>query len=90
MELKKVRENLDNIDQEIVLLLAKRLSLVKELAQYKAENNISMKDPDREKEILLKTSELGEKHNLRKEYVQDIFKRIIEESHNIQKEISGK
>lgn len=90
MELNEIREKLDKLDNEIVLLLAKRLSLMPHVADYKIKHNIARYQPEREKEILSKKAELGEKNGLRKEYIEDIFKRIIEESHVVEKKIMGK
>lgn len=90
MELKEIREHLDRLDNAIVLLLAERLSLIPHVARYKIKHNIQRYQAEREKEILIKKAELGEKYNLRKEYIEDMFKRIIEESHHIEKKIIGK
>ena len=90
MELKEIREHLDRLDNVIVLLLAERLSLISHVANYKLKNNISRYQPDQEKEILFKKGEIGKKYNLRKEYIEDIFKRIIEESHILEKKIMAK
>ena len=90
MELKEIREHLDRLDNAIVLLLAERLSLIPHVARYKIKHNIPRYQAEREKEILIKKAELGEKYSLRKEYIEDMFKRIIEESHHIEKMIIGK
>lgn len=89
MELDEIRKKLDKIDNGIVLLLAERLSLMPYVANYKIKHNIARHQPEREKEILSKKTELGEKNGLRKEYIEDIFKRIIEESHIVEKKIIG-
>jgi chorismate mutase/prephenate dehydrogenase len=90
MNLKDMREALDRIDNEIVTLLAKRLSLIPYIAEHKMKNGAPRTDPEREREVLAKGAKLGEKVNLRKEYVEDIFKRIIEESHYIERKMMGK
>lgn len=89
MELTEIRDHLDRIDNAIVLLLAERLSLIPDVAEYKVKNNVPREQPEREKLIFKKKSEFGKKHGLRPEYVQDVFKRIIEESHVVEKEIIG-
>ena len=89
MELNEIREHLDRLDNAIVLLLAERLSLIPHVANCKVKNNIARYQPDREKAILSMKTELGKKYNLREEYVEDIFKQIIEESHAIEKKIMG-
>ena len=37
--LEKLRENIDNIDNEILILLKRRFQTVKKVAQYKEKNN---------------------------------------------------
>ena len=90
MNLSEIRNHLDRIDNALVLLLAERLAFIPYVAEYKLKHNIERYQPEREKEILKNKSELGKKHNLREEYLIDIFKRIIEESHHIEKDIMGK
>jgi len=87
MQLDEIRKQIDRIDHDIIVLLAERLALMPDVAKYKIENKISRYQPEREEKILNKKTKMGEKHNLEKEYVEDIFKRIIEESHIIQKKI---
>ena len=89
MELTEIRDHLDRIDNAIVLLLAERLSMIPHVAEYKLKNQVPRIVPEREKLILDKKTELGKKHGLKQEYVQDIFKRIIQESHIIEKQIMG-
>jgi chorismate mutase len=90
MELKETREVLDKVDRAIVLLLAKRLSLLPHIVEHKIRNNLPRKDPEREKDVIGRGVELGKRNDLRKEYVEDIFRRIIEESHYVEKKMMGK
>jgi len=90
MELEEIRKEIDRIDNDILSLLSKRLELMPAVAEYKLQNNLEQKQPNREKKLLAGKIKLGNKHGLRKEYVKDIFKRVIEESHEVQKEIMKK
>jgi len=90
MDLEKIRKQIDKIDDNILSLLAERASLMPDVAQYKLENNIARNQPEREKELISKIIKQSEKYNLNSKYVQNIFKRIIRESHTIQKKIIGK
>ena len=89
MDLKEIRKNLDKIDKDIILLLAKRLSLAQNAAQSKIEKNIKRYQPEREQDILKEIAEFGKKYNLREEYTRELFKRIIKESHHTEKNIIG-
>lgn len=86
-ELANIRKEIDIIDKEIIELLAKRLSLMPKISRYKKIKNLEICDSKREEELLNSKLEIGKEKGLREEYIQDIFKRIIEESHNSQKNL---
>lgn len=90
MDLKDLRTNIDRIDKEIILLLSERLSLMPWVADYKLKHNIGRTDKEREKQILKKLKQIGKENNLREEYIKDIFKRIIIESHFVEKKFFKK
>ena len=52
MELQELRENINNIDQELVELFVKRMELAAQVADYKKANNLPIYVPAREREIL--------------------------------------
>lgn len=52
MELRQAREDIDKIDNEIIELVAKRLSIAKEIAKIKKKNNLSVENKEREEEVL--------------------------------------
>lgn len=52
--LKSFREEIDNVDKEIVRLFEKRMKLVSEVAKYKKENNIEVYSKNRESEVIEK------------------------------------
>ena len=83
MVLKKLRKDIDDIDQNLVLLLAKRISLIKKVYEFKQKNKIKLFDKKREKQILTEQSRLANKLKINKKLVSDVFKRILKESHNI-------
>ncbi|MBP7708232.1 chorismate mutase [Candidatus Pacearchaeota archaeon] len=90
MELKQLRDKLDKIDEEIVLLLAKRLTLIPAVAEYKKKNNVARHQPDREKQIIDSRRKIAEQNKINPDLVEKIFKDIILESHEIEKKVMGK
>jgi chorismate mutase len=56
MELDKIRENIDQVDTELTLLLEKRLALVSQVAQYKKAQQMSVLDQKRENDLLEKVA----------------------------------
>lgn len=56
-ELKNIRSELDKLDDEITDLWLKRMSLIKDVAVYKAKNGKKVSDGNREDEIIYRLSE---------------------------------
>ena len=53
-DLAATRDEIDNIDAQIVALFEKRMGLVEEVIKYKLANNLDIFQSDREKEVILK------------------------------------
>lgn len=73
MNLENIRVNIDNIDHELVQLFQMRMSLVAEVAKYKAANNIPVFNPERELEILNNLIPEGELGPYTKDFLESIF-----------------
>ena len=52
MDLKEIRNEIDEIDAELVKLFEKRMSTVRKVAEYKIENNMPIFNSKREREII--------------------------------------
>ena len=50
-ELEILRQEIDKIDEEFALLFLKRMEIVSKIAKFKVENNISIENKQREKQI---------------------------------------
>jgi chorismate mutase/prephenate dehydrogenase len=83
--MEKIRYKLDEIDSEIVALIAKRQSLVPEIGKYKAEHKLPITQPKREKAILVSKKHLARELGLKPTLIEKIFKLIMENSREIQK-----
>ena len=83
-ELKKLRDQIKNFDEEIVKLLEKRFNLSLKIGELKKENNLPILDKDREKELLLINLSKLENKDFSESYL-NIFKTILEESKKLQK-----
>ena len=83
--LKKLRDEIDLIDRELVRLLSKRTNNSVLIGRVKRSLGLPTYNPQREKEIAERISSFVEKP-LGKEAVQRIFERIIDESRAIQKD----
>lgn len=72
-DLKQCREQLDSIDLEIIKLFEKRMSIIKDVAIYKKENNLPILDETREKIMILKNLK-----NLNNAELKEYYKAILE------------
>ncbi|QIQ41411.1 MAG: chorismate mutase [Buchnera aphidicola (Aphis urticata)] len=79
-DLLNFRNEINNIDKKIVILLAKRKKLVLKIAKSKIQNNQPIRDIDREKNLLSNLTSVGRKQNLNTNYIKRLFQLIIEES----------
>ena len=83
------RERLDTIDRNLIDLLAQRFNVVKQIAQVKIENNISIYQPTRWEQVLQRQMEQGARQGLNPEFVKEIYDKIHTESVNTQLEIKN-
>lgn len=72
--LENLRKQIDDIDQKIVSLLAKRMEIVKRVGKYKRENNLPIFDNARWQEVI----------KSKKGFVRKIWEIIHEEALKIE------
>lgn len=72
-DLKQCREQLDSIDLEIIKLFEKRMSIIKDVALYKKENDLPILDETREKIMIQKNLK-----NLNNAELKEYYKAILE------------
>lgn len=80
----KLRLQIDQIDDEILSLLAKRLRLALEIGKIKNQTQQSVIDSEREQEILERLSQKGE---LSKDQIVMIYRSIFSLTQQIQEEM---
>ncbi|RFS14719.1 chorismate mutase [Emticicia sp. C21] len=86
-ELDKLRQKIDNIDRELLEVLAARMAVVEKLGEYKRDNNVAVLQLDRWKQVHNSRAEQGKKLNLYPEMVEELFKLIHMESIRKQTEV---
>lgn len=85
--LEELRGKIDNIDRELIEVLAQRMAIVSKIGEYKKESNVTTFQVKRWDEIMKNRSEQARKMSLSIEYITEIFKIIHEESLRKQTEI---
>jgi chorismate mutase len=86
-QMEALRQRIDNIDRELLETLATRMAVVEKLAEYKKENNVTLFQPERWKEILKTRSDQAAKLGLYPELAEEIFKIIHMDSIRKQTEV---
>ena len=76
--LKTLRREIDQIDQELIKLLAKRFKVTQKIGIYKKEYNLPPQDKKREKQLFKERKQWAEKEGLNIKLIEKIFKLIIE------------
>ncbi len=80
MTLEQMRAKIDEINEEILQLLAKRQGITQQIAHYKKEHGLAVQDERREQEQLKKLKEVAARWNLSQALVEKVFFLIVEES----------
>lgn len=82
-----LRKKIDEIDETLLTILAKRMGISKEIGVYKKEHNMPILQSGRYSDILENRAKQGESMGLSAAFVQEIMKSIHEESVKVQMEI---
>ncbi len=78
-----LRDEISTLDREILQLLARRMELSSQIAQYKKENGLPIYDPIREQELLKRYGKEVEFD------ITHIYQAIMDESKRLQRERIG-
>ncbi|MEL6924701.1 MAG: bifunctional 3-deoxy-7-phosphoheptulonate synthase/chorismate mutase type II [Bacteroidota bacterium] len=82
-----LRSQIDNVDDELLAMLSKRMQLAESIGLYKKKNNISILQPSRWNEILEKASAKGAEKGLSSEFIEKYLKAVHQESINHQNKV---
>lgn len=85
-KLESCRNEIDQIDEEIIKLYEKRMEIVKEVINYKIDNHIEILDSSREEKMLNKNLTKISKDEYKK-YYKDVLTGFLKASKEMQKDI---
>lgn len=88
--LEALRKQIDQVDDQLLELLAKRMRISREIGTYKKEHNLTVVQTVRYSEILEKRGAQGSLCGMTSSFIRDIFEHIHEESVAQQIEIMNK
>ncbi|MFT5881294.1 MAG: chorismate mutase/prephenate dehydrogenase [Moritella sp.] len=86
----KLRDQIDDVDQQLVSLLAKRLALVAQVGDIKSEHGLPIYVPEREVAMLEKRREEAELKGVPGDLIEDVLRRVMRESYASEKDAGFK
>jgi chorismate mutase len=89
-KLNSFRQMIDEIDEELINLLRKRISIIEDIGLYKKEHNITVFQLERWQEILRTRSQLAEKLGISRSHIEKLCQLLHEESIRVQNEVMNK
>jgi len=85
--LEKLRFEIDHIDKELLTILARRVEKIKEIGHYKKENNITVLQMDRLRQMMISRLKMGKKLGLDNKFVLKMLQLVHKDSIQIQTQI---
>ena len=76
--LEEARDNIDSINREIADDVAERMEEVVKVVEYKEENDMNVKDEDREEQVMQQFGDLFEKRDLPRERGRQLGRLLID------------
>lgn len=86
-KLDELRKEIDDVDQELIDLLARRLKLVREIGNSKRKHQITILQIHRWNEVFNKRIKKGQKKGISKDFLSQFMEILHEESIRIQNEV---
>jgi chorismate mutase len=80
VKLEKFRQQINQVDDEVLQLLSNRMKIAEQIGQYKKDHNITILQTARWNEVLERVCRKGEKLGLSKEFITQYFDAIHMES----------
>lgn len=86
MELEELRKEIDRIDDEIIMLLSKRKTLVKDIAVLKKTKNAPVFDKEREAQLITRLKKKAKENGLDEDFISRLYDYILKNSKDEQED----
>ncbi|MCD6268583.1 MAG: bifunctional chorismate mutase/prephenate dehydrogenase [Deltaproteobacteria bacterium] len=83
-QLKHLRDKIDDLDHQLIDLLARRQEVVEEVVAFKKEHQLSVYHPAREADMIDARRDHGRKVGLDADYMEEVFRNIMRYSRSVQ------
>jgi chorismate mutase len=87
--LTSLRENISNLDAQLLNILESRMNVSEQIGKFKRENGLMILQSNRWKDIKSSNKEVALKRNLNPQFVDTLYKCIHQESISVQEKIVG-
>lgn len=84
--MQETRENIDQINKEIVEKVDERMEEVEKIVNYKEKNNLEVKDEDREEKVMEQFAESFERKDLSRERGRKLGRLLIDTAVDMERE----
>ncbi len=86
-QLAELRRQIDEIDDELIGMLGRRMRLAEQIGEYKKANNIAILQPDRWQELIDQATQKGSTQGLSPAFMQTFLRAVHQESIDHQEEV---
>lgn len=86
-ELEKYRQQINNLDDELLQILSQRMKIADKIGEYKKQNNITILQPGRWQDIMDEVSQKAETLGLSRDFINRYLDAVHLESINHQKKV---
>lgn len=77
--LREYRARIDELDEQLICLLAERFEITKTVGELKAETGLPAADPQREKEQIARLHEIARNEGMDPVFGEKVFRLIVDE-----------
>ena len=84
--MQEARENIDDINDEIVEKVDERMEEVEKIVKYKEENDLEVKDEDREEKVMQQFADRFEEKSLPRERGRQLGRLLIDTAIDMERE----
>lgn len=85
-KLQQCRNEIDDIDEQLLQLLAKRRQVTSRVGELKSQEGMPIFAPQREEQLLTKLRQQAQACDVSQDLVEDVFRRIMRDSYSSQDE----
>jgi len=77
--LREHRARIDELDEQLICLLAERFEITKTVGELKAKTGLPVADPEREKEQIARLHEIARNEGMDPVFGEKVFRLIVDE-----------